>query len=108
MIDNAKKTAALFEAMEAALPIPVLPTKELLKLLLQQSNIMLPQNKYIQIERIFYAGDEGGILCSLNKEKQAVVASLTHLLIHPKHPLAKDILNYQKRRVKKLKKINGI
>jgi hypothetical protein len=106
MIDNEKQEAALLEAMKANLPIPILPTKELQKLI-RENNISLPKGHQPQIEEVVYLGDEGGIGCSLSmtgKSKNALITSVTHLRIHPGYCLAKEIVKYQKRRVKKLRK----
>jgi metal-responsive CopG/Arc/MetJ family transcriptional regulator len=106
MIDNQELVAALLEAMKANLPIPVLPTKELQKLI-RENDISLPKGHQPQIEEVVYLGDEGGIACSLTmtgKSKNALITSITHLRIHPGHCLAKEIVKYQKKRVKKLRK----
>jgi hypothetical protein len=53
------------------------------------------------IEAIFYAGDEGGILCSLQSKpdkKAHLVCSLTHLRIGDSHPLTEEIRAYQTKR----------
>ena len=58
-----------------------------------------------QIEAVFYAGDDGGILCAIKgsgDEKTAVVVSLTHLRIAGNHPIAPDIRAYQLARTQKL------
>ncbi len=54
-------------------------------------------------------GEEGGIACdiTLSKEaKQCIVVSLTHLIFDPIHPLGKEILAYQNKRIKKIEKAN--
>lgn len=56
----------------------------------------------VTIEKLFYSGDFGGILCYL--AEHSLVCSLTHLRFSPNFPLYRDITAYQKRRVKKLKK----
>ena len=61
----------------------------------------------VSIEKIFYLGDEGGIMCAVkNPGKEDIVVSLTHLRIKANHPLAKDIRAYQMRRKEKLSQIN--
>ena len=56
-----------------------------------------------------YAGDEGGIVCHLVPlgEKQALFISLTHVRVPRSMPLAQAVADYQKHRVKKLKKQGG-
>ena len=55
---------------------------------------------------VSYAGDEGGIVCQLDAgaDTGAVLTSLTHLRFDPHLPLARDILTYQKHRVKRLRR----
>ena len=105
MIDNRKKALALLEKMEACLPIPVTTTKELLSNIMQQENIEFPKDYNCQIENVHYFEDEGGICCGISVPdgaKKGYVVSLTHLRIHRGHPLAREIINYQEKRVKKL------
>jgi hypothetical protein len=54
-----------------------------------------------------YAGDEGGIICHLSRSEEtgrALVVSLTPVSVPRSMPLAAAVLDYQKHRVKKLKK----
>jgi hypothetical protein len=55
----------------------------------------------VKIEHVFYAGDEGGIVCGLafpGAGSQVVVISLTHVRIAATHPLADAIRDYSCRR----------
>ena len=109
MIDNERQTAALMKAMEENLPIPILPTKELQRTI-RNNKISLPKGHSLQIEKVHYLGDAGGIACGLalpEGSEEALVTSVTHIRIHPKHCLAKEITKYQKRRVKKLRKLHS-
>jgi hypothetical protein len=58
------------------------------------------------VSNLSYAGDEGGIMCHTlqSKEGPALVVSLTQLCVPRAMPLAEAIAQYQKHRVKKLKK----
>ncbi|MCI5139287.1 MAG: hypothetical protein D3922_12950 [Candidatus Electrothrix sp. AR1] len=109
MIDNEKETAVLMKAMEENFPIPVLPTRELQRLI-RKNKILLPKGHSLQIDKVHYLGDEGGICCRLalpEGSEEALITSVTHLRIHPGHCLAKEIAKYQKRRVKKLRKLHS-
>ena len=60
-----------------------------------------------QIAReVSYAGDEGGILCHIEPDgsEKRIIVSLTHLQIRRTLPFSAAALDYQKHRVKKLKK----
>jgi hypothetical protein len=63
-------------------------------------------SKHHTVSDLSYAGDEGGIVCHivLPEEQEALVVSLTHVHVPRSMPLAAAIADYQKHRVKKLKK----
>jgi hypothetical protein len=105
MLDNPEKTARLMIAMKAALPFEVELTSSTIAYLRTQ---YIPYNvKPMQtVAKVSYAGDEGGILCHLQPEdtENVIIVSLTHVRIHRSLPLAAAVFDYQKHRVKKLKK----
>ena len=110
MIDNPDKTEALIARLEAALPVRARPTPEALKTLRQQS----PEPRFprhCDITKIYYAGDEGGILCTLDfgldDSKQVHIVSITHLRFDGKSALSRAVVAYQRHRVKKLKQLDG-
>jgi hypothetical protein len=99
-IDDPVQVRSLMEKMEASLPIPIRATPETLKNAESRGVCYKPDQNFF-IEEIFYAGDEGGILCSLETEpgkKANLVCSLTHLRIGDDHPLALEIRVYQHKR----------
>ncbi|NCR42829.1 MAG: hypothetical protein GPJ02_00640 [Microcystis aeruginosa G13-12] len=99
-IDDPRQVRFLIEKMEASLPIPVRATPETLKLAETKGERYKPDHQF-SIDKIFYTGDEGGIICSLKNElgkQTGLVCSLTHLRIDNDHPLAADIQSYQKKR----------
>jgi hypothetical protein len=53
-----------------------------------------------------YAGDEGGIICHIvpPDQQRALFVSLTHVRMPRAVPLTAAVLEYQKHRLKKLKK----
>jgi len=80
-IDDPRQVRFLIEKMEASLPIPVRATPETLKIAETKGERYKPDHQF-SIDKIFYTGDEGGIICSLKNEsgKQTIlVCSLTHL-----------------------------
>jgi hypothetical protein len=109
MIDNPEKTKSLMSEMEEVLPIPVITTPELIDTLRGQG-IRLPKDFICKIEELHYLGDDGGICCGLSQPTEIhdpLIVSLTHLRINKQHKLAKKIINYQKKRVKKLARYAG-
>ncbi len=110
MIDIPDKTAALVARLEAALPVRARPTPEALKTLRQQS----PEARFprdCDITKIYYAGDEGGILCTLDfgldDGKQVYIVAITHLRFDGKSALSRAVVAYQRHRVKKLEQLHG-
>lgn len=104
MIDNQARTMALIKKMEEQLPIPARPSKEFIQDMARNNTHIEPE---VKIYSVLYMGDEGGIACTISEpktSKQPIVVSITHLRVPLSHPLAKEILRYQKHRVKKLKR----
>ena len=101
MIDDPETVSSLMAKMEAQLPIPAFPTPELVRSL-RSKGLKVSADRTLLIKHIFYAGDEGGINCDITPAgdaKVAVVVSLTHLRIGPRHPLSREIRAYQRERI---------
>jgi hypothetical protein len=104
MIDDPAMVEKLMGQMEARLPIPAFPTKELAQAL-RQHGAKLSVNRAVFIQQVLYGGDEGGITCDITPTRDAKVASLvslTHLRLPPDHPLARDVRAYQRARVRRI------
>ncbi len=104
MIDDPREVATLIRKMEAHLPIPARVTKATVRAL-GTSEVKLPATRQVQIEKVMYLGDEGGIGCALTlpgRAGTAVVVSLTHLRVTNPHPLAGAIRTYRITRTKRL------
>jgi hypothetical protein len=104
MIDNYAQAMALVERMTASLPIPARPTRQVTDML-RSKGALLGADPKLEIKKVLYGGDEGGIMCDVTpsaESKEVVVCSLTHLRVHPKHPLAGAIRAYQEARTRRL------
>ncbi len=104
-IDDPTATRMLLQEMESSLPIAARITARGAESLKAQGHDDVDADRIVQIEKIFYMGDVGGILCALSVEKKdaddkpnQVVISITHLQVDSKHPLAPKIREYQKKR----------
>jgi len=107
MIDDPTQLNALMQKIEAALPIPAEATSALIRTL-KASKIKISSKTSIQIDKVFYMGDEGGIACALKipgSGGTVTVVSLTHLRIPSHHPLASEVRAYQIARTEKLKEL---
>jgi len=104
LIDRPDQVGRLLEQLSAALPIPARVTPELQAMLREKNGVAV--HATCNVTWVSYAGDEGGIVCQLDAgaDTSAVFTSLTHLRFDPRLPLARDILTYQKHRVKHLRR----
>jgi hypothetical protein len=105
MLDHPDKTARLLTAMQAALPFEIELTSHAITALQAQHNVGDVKPRQI-VSNVSYAGDEGGILCHMEREgtQNVVIISLTHVRMARTQPLAAPVFDYQKHRAKKLKK----
>ena len=106
MLDNPEKTTKLLATLKAAVPFEVELTDRLIKKLRAQHHDASADQKHHTVSDLSYAGDEGGIECQIvPPEKQdVIVVSLTHVRVPRTMPLAAAVADYQKHRMKKLKK----
>ena len=105
MLDKSEKTRDLIAILEAALPFEVALMPELIEQLARQEKpvVLKPIET---VSKISYLGDMGGIVCCVQPEdtESMIVVSLTHVRVSRKLPFATAVLDYQKHRVKKLRR----
>jgi hypothetical protein len=104
VIDTPGTVTSLMEQLPGYLPMPAFPTKELVRTL-RRGGVKASVDRALSIKRVFYAGDEGGIVCDVTPNqgaKEVFVVSLTHLRMAPDHPLFRPILAYQLERVRRI------
>jgi hypothetical protein len=110
MIDNYDNAMELMHKMEEKLPMIVHPGKVLIQAMHGQG-IKMTSDTELQIERVHYLGDDGGIGCGISlptQKKDVMVVSLTHLRVIPGQPLSAEIRAYQIQRNNKLMEINKV
>jgi hypothetical protein len=105
MLDKPEKSRELVAALIAAAPFEVELTPEAIELLRTQDPPIVVKPQQV-VSTISYAGDEGGIVCHIHPKdtKNAIIISITHVRMNRKQPLSAAVFDYQKHRVKKLKK----
>ena len=104
LIDNPGTVARLLEQMADQLPLPAFPTKHVVRVL-RRRGVKASADRALSVKRVFYAGDEAGIVCDVTPSraaKEVLIVSLTHLRIAPHHPLFPAIMAYQRERVRRL------
>jgi hypothetical protein len=105
MLDNLEKTTRLLTALKAAVPFEVEVLPSVIKHL-QSENCTITNPTRQLVSDLSYAGDEGGIVCHISHEgkREALIMSLTHVRVPRTNRLAAAVIDYQKHRIKKLKK----
>jgi hypothetical protein len=105
MLDHPEKTPRLLAALKAAAPFEVELAPSLIDHLQAENVVNADRNPVVW--DLSYAGDEGGIMCHMSRSEEtgrALVVSLTYVWVPRSMPLARAVADYQKHRVKKLKK----
>ena len=110
MIDNPEKSAILIAKLKALLPIEAGLPKDLRRTL-ETKSPEIPIPPRCQVVDLLNLGNEGGVACCLDiggADTEAVhIVSMTHLLFDRRSPAFRDIDNYQRHRVKKLRQQRG-
>jgi len=76
MIDNPATVARLIEQMRGHLPIPAFPSKGTVRTL-RRGGLKVSVDRVLAIKHVFYAGDDGGIMCDVTPgrdAKQVIIA----------------------------------
>jgi ABC-type enterochelin transport system ATPase subunit len=109
MLDKWEKTLDLIAALKAATPFEAELTPPLIAHLRAERVAFELETRQI-VREVSHAGDEGGILCHIEPEDggKRLLVSLTHLRVDRSLPFSSAVLQYQKHRVKKLKKQRGV
>ena len=105
MLDNPEKTARLLAALKATVPFEIELIPAVVKQLQSGKCAHVHQTR-CTVSELSYAGDDGGILCHIVSpdEPLAFFISLTHIRMPRTMPLAATVIDYQKHRMKELKK----
>ena len=105
MLDKPEKTRELIAVLKAALPFEVALMPELIADLARQDKPVTVK-PIDTVSEISYLGDAGGIVCHIQPEdaENLVLTSLTHVRVPRTLPFAAAVIDYQKHRVKKLRK----
>ena len=102
MIDDPRKTSELIAALQNAAPFAVDLSSQLVAALKTKSANFDAASQY-SVTEVSYAGDAGGITCCIESpaDGDAIVVSLTHLIVRKPLPFSEPVAAYQKHRVKK-------
>ncbi len=105
-MDIKEQYEGLTKKLKGVIPFPALPTRELVQELRKKGHSITLKTELI-VKDVFNSGDVSGIICTIEQKNDEVIAcGLTHLIISSKHPLFSEISDYQKKRAKRIKKLN--
>lgn len=96
----------LTKRLKEVVPFTAFPIRELVQELRKKGHSITLKTE-LTVKDVYNSGDISGILCMIEQRgDEALVCGLSHLIISLKHPLYKEIVDYQKRRNKRIQKLN--
>ena len=96
----------LTKRLKDVVPFTAFPIRELVQELRNKGHA-ITLNTELTVKDVYNSGDISGILCMIEQRgDEALVCGLTHLIFSPKHPLYKKIIDYQRKRNKRIRKLN--
>lgn len=105
-MDYKEQYQELTDLLEDALPIKASPIRELVQIFRKKGHPITLKSE-LTITDVFNSGDMSGIMCTVHNDNDEVMAcSLSHLIFSRKEPLYNKIADYQKKRAKRVKKLN--
>ena len=106
-MDNIKEQyESLTADLEKTIPFRAFPCRELVQELRNKGHKITLKTELI-VKNLYNSGDITGIVCMIEeKGDEALACALTHLEIPRSHPLSREIIAYQKKRNKRIQKLN--
>ena len=105
-MDYKELYADLTSKLEKEIPIKAFPIRELVQIF-REKGTPITLKSHVTIISVFNSGDISGILCTLEIDnKEGYACSLTHLLFETNFKLNKEVSDYQKKRYKRIEKLN--
>ena len=105
-MDIAQQYEGLTLALKETLPFKVFPCRELVQELRKKDHVITLKTQLV-VKDVYNSGDITGIACKMEEtEDGAIVCALTQLDVPKSHPLSKEIMAYQKKRIKRLNKMD--
>ena len=104
-MDIKEQYEELTKKLQQSLPIKAYPTRELVHSLRDKENPITLKSE-LTITTVHNSGDISGIMCVIEqKNKNVIACGLTHLIIMANCPLYKEIVDYQKKRNKRIRQL---
>jgi hypothetical protein len=102
----------LIDYLTPFLPIPCTILPHIAEKLNKEHGTAISSKTQCIINYLLDGGNEGGVLCEIQmpqrNQKNALLMSITHLSIKPKHKTEIRVQAYQRKRIAQIKKEGGI
>lgn len=96
----------LIKKLKEVFPFTAFPIRELVQELRNKGQSITLKTE-LTIKDVNNSGDISGIVCLTEQRgDEALACGLTHLIVSTRHPLFKEISDYQKKRNKRVQKLN--
>ena len=105
MTDIKEQYQELTEQLMSCLPLKAFPIRDLVHLF-KEKGVSMTLKSELTITSVMNSGDISGIMCVIEDEEQRLVCGLTHLIFERSCPLFREIEEYQKKRAKRIRKLN--
>jgi len=107
-MDIKEEYEELFQKLKSSLPIEAYPVRELVQVFRDKEN-PINLKTALTITDVHNTGNISGIMCVVSNTKENVIAcSLSHLIFSPDFHLYKEIADYQKKRERRIRKLNNL
>ena len=105
-MDIKEQYEELTEKLKEVVPFTAFPIRELVQELRNKGQSITLKTE-LTVKDVFNSGDISGIVCLTEQRgDEALACGLTHLMVSTRHPLIKEISDYQKKRNKRVQKLN--
>ena len=105
-MDVSEQYRDLTEKIEKNLPLTAMPIRELVQIFRDKGNPITLKTK-LTITNVHNSGDISGIMCTVqNNNENVIICALTHLIFSTNCPLYREICDYQRKRERRIKKLN--
>ena len=105
-MDVSGQYSDLTEKIKKNLPLTAMPIRELVQIFRDKGNPITLKTE-LTITDVHNSGDISGIICTVqNNNEEVIICALTHLIFSPKSSLYREICDYQRKREKRIKKLN--
>ena len=105
-MDISEQYRDLKEKINKNLPLKAYPIRELVQIFRDKGKPITLKTE-LTISNVHNSGDISGIMCTVqNDNENVLICALTHLNFSPKCQLYNEICDYQRKREKRIKKLN--